>query len=258
MPITVRAVSLLAAAALAGCFYIPPPALSPDAPARLPQDAWARVLLRHVDERGRVDFDGLAADRADLDRFLVWVAEVGPASDPLLFPTRAHRLAYHLNAFNALMLRALLDPAVPARLDPVARAELLHVRIAKIAGRFLALREYRDEVIRPMRDPRVHFALNYMVRGGPQLAQRPYRAETLEEDLERDARRFFARADHLLVDRGGGRVWLSELQREFEDDFLVDSPSLIAYVNRYRDVPVPEDYALGWLELDWTVNRAAN
>src|SRR5438093_8879802 len=73
---------------LAACAQlVPAPEVAPD--ARPPEDAWARVLNRFVDDQGRVDFVGLARERVDLDSFVAWVYAVGPNNRPALFPTRA-------------------------------------------------------------------------------------------------------------------------------------------------------------------------
>src|SRR5262249_11056446 len=74
----------------AGCATIVP-APRTEVPAAVPPESWARVLDRFVDDHGRVDFEKLAHDRRDLDRYVAWVYAVGPSSDPGLFPTRGRR-----------------------------------------------------------------------------------------------------------------------------------------------------------------------
>jgi hypothetical protein len=48
---------------------------------------------------------------------------------------------------------------------------------------------------------------------------------------------------------------VSEILKFYTEDFLAKAPSLAAYVNRYREVKVPEDYAVGFIAYDWTINR---
>ena len=47
---------------------------------------WTKVLARHVDESGRIDFDALSGDHADLDRVIAFIAAVDPVSRPERFP----------------------------------------------------------------------------------------------------------------------------------------------------------------------------
>ena len=47
---------------------------------------------------------------------------------------------------------------------------------------------------------------------------------------------------------------LSAILDWYREDFLAVAPSLVAWLNRYRDEPVPEDYEVGFLPYDWTLN----
>jgi hypothetical protein len=42
---------------------------------------WGKVLGKYVDARGYVNYDALAVDRGDLDRFLAAIEKTSPARD---------------------------------------------------------------------------------------------------------------------------------------------------------------------------------
>jgi hypothetical protein len=88
---------------LAACTNVPAPRATPEVGAS-PQGAWAAVLSRHVDDKGRIDFAGVAAKPQDLEVFVAWLATTSPAKDPGAFPSKEARLAYWLNAYNALAM----------------------------------------------------------------------------------------------------------------------------------------------------------
>lgn len=69
-----------------------------------PLTSWVTVLQRFVNEHGEVDFQGLASDPGELKAFVNYVRTVSPDSAPSLFPTREAKLAYHINAYNALSM----------------------------------------------------------------------------------------------------------------------------------------------------------
>ncbi|MGH9810134.1 MAG: DUF547 domain-containing protein, partial [Terriglobia bacterium] len=77
---------------------------------------WTSVLTRHVDDAGGIDFSGLADDRADLDRVVAFVAAVDPASQPQRFSDLTARLAFYINAYNALAMYGVVQAAVPESL----------------------------------------------------------------------------------------------------------------------------------------------
>ena len=244
---------LLFVASLAGCAQLipAPEAVVPERAAA--ETAWARVLERHVDDRGRVDFAALERDRGDLDRYVSWVYAVGPNNRPEAFAGRAEILAYHLNAYNALAMYSVLAAGVPRSISEYGKLRFFWLRRMKVGGEPISLYRYENEVIRPLGEERVHFALNCMAVHCPRLPRQPFRAATLEADLAREARQFLNEARNVQVDPLRRVVRLSEIFDFFPEDFLAKAPSLLEYVNRHRAAPVPAGYAVEFIPYDWTV-----
>jgi hypothetical protein len=217
---------------------------------------WERVLDRFVDDRGRVAFRELATDRAELDAFVSFVAEVAPWSHPELFPAEADRLAFHINAYNALSMSGILGAGIPEDLDGAFRRLAFFKRTKyRIGGREMSLHAYENEVIRAFGDPRIHFAITCMSVGCPRLRRESYRGGRLDDQLEAAAREFFNNEPHLRMDGGRRRIELSSILKWFKEDFINGSTtrSTIDYVNRYRSDPVPTDYKVKYIAYDWTV-----
>lgn len=243
---------LVFCALAAGCATVRP---APDVqPAETPPiDAWARVLERFVDARGRVDFTALARDPADLNRFVAWVYAVGPNNRPELFPTRQDQLAYHVNAYNALAMWNILKAGIPEKLGAWRRFSFFWRDRIQVGVERMSLYTYENEIIRPLGEPRVHFALNCMTLGCPRLPREPFHPQTLDQQLEREAQQYFAEKRNLRVDHDARTVYVSQILEWFEEDFLRAAPSLIAYINRYAPQPVPADYELAFIPYDWAV-----
>jgi hypothetical protein len=216
-----------------------------------PQADWARVLARHVDPEGRIDFTGLAADRNDLGSFIAYIAHTPPDA----FAERQTKLAYLINSYNALSMASVLDLGIPERLDLLDRIQFFVLRRAVVGGQPISLRAYENDVIRPLGDERVHFALNCMVASCPRLPQHPFTANGLDHELDAAARLFFAEPRNCAVDPTKRELHLSEILNFYTEDFLAKSPSLPAYVNRWRTDKVPEDLAVTFYPYDWTINR---
>jgi Protein of unknown function, DUF547 len=245
------AIALVAVLLVAsGCAYVRPPAppvvLPPGSGG--PTAAWGRTLARVVDDEGRIDFRAVAAD---LDAFVGWVATVSPARDPELFPTRAERLAYYLNAYNALAMYNVLHSG---RL-PRDKVRFFLLTRLDVGGEPISLYALENHVIRPLGEPRIHFALNCMVRGCPRLPRQPFEPARLDAQLDREARRFLNEERNVRVDAAARTVHLSSILNWYESDFLAAQPTLIDYVNQYRDAPIPADYDVEFLPYDWTLNQ---
>lgn len=220
-----------------------------------PRERWQRVLTDFVDDQGRVDFDRLASQRADLDAYVAWVNHNGPDNRPALFASPADVLAYHLNAYNALAMHAILDDGIPATLAGLTKVRFFYFKRVQVAGRSISLYAYENDVIRALKEPRVHFALNCMSVGCPRLPREPFDGRRLDAQLDREARFFFNEPRNLRVDDAARTLQVSEILSFYTADFLAAAPTLAAYINRYRSASVPADYAVQFIAYDWTVNR---
>ena len=244
----------LVCALTVGCAQLlPAPDGAPEADRAAAESAWARVLERRVDEGGRVDFAGIERDRADLDRFVSWVYAVAPNNRPELFGSRAEVLAYHINAYNALAMYSVLAAGRPRSLSEYGLIRFFYLRRVAVGGATMSLYRYENEIIRPLGEERVHFALNCMAASCPRLPRTPFRASTLEAALAAETKRFVDEPRNVAVDAARRRVRLSALFDFYPEDFRVRAPGLIAYVNIHRSAPVPADYAVEFTPYDWTV-----
>jgi len=249
-----RVVAAIALALLAGCSTLVPapavPALGPQAA----QEAWARVLSGFVNERGEVDFEALARNRGDLDRYVRHVADTPLAS----LPEGPLRLAHMINVYNALSMFNVLESGLPATHAGWAKVNFFVLRKVVVGGQALSLRSFENDVIRPvtrsLNDPRVHFALNCSAVSCPVLPRTPFSAAALDAELERETRAFFARPENFRIDGATRTVWLSELLDFYPEDFVPrPAASLLEYANRYVPQPAPLDFTVRVTPYDWTI-----
>ena len=239
---------------LAGCTSLVP---APSVPSATPQAAlagWARVLASHVNDRGEVDFEALAKDPADLNRYVRHVADQpfeGLADG-------APRLAHMINAYNALSMYNVLQSGIPATHAGWAKVRFFVLRKLDIGGQAMSLYSFENDVIRPYtrarNDPRVHFALNCSAVSCPVLPRQPFAADSLDAELERETRAFFARPENFRIDVAQRTLWLSELLNFYPEDFVPrPAASLLEYANRFAPQPAPADFAVRFTPYDWTV-----
>ena len=247
---------LLMVVGLIGCAAnVPPPAVPGQAtPAAETADAaWSRVLAARVDAQGRIDFAGLAGDRADLDTYVAWIAEVSPTSSPGSFGGPEARLAYYINAYNALAMYNVVRSGVPFH-QPRDKVRFFYNDRLLVGGQRISLYAFENDVIRPLGDPRIHFALNCMVKSCPRLPREPFAAEKLEAQLDAAAREFLNDKRNVEPFPPRRVVRLSMILHWYEKDFLAKAPSLAAYVDRYRPEPLPAGEEIEFIEYDWALN----
>jgi hypothetical protein len=97
-----------------------------------------------------------------------------------------------------------------------------------MGGRSISLYSLENDVIRPMGDPRVHFALNCMSVSCPRLPRTAFTADGLDRELDAAAREFVGDDRNVHFDRETRTVTLSAIFDFYTKDFLAKAPSLIA------------------------------
>ncbi len=181
---------------------------------------WAAVLRDFV-KGGLVDYDGLARGRDPLDRYYALISAMGPTVAPDQFPTKYHKMAFDINAYNALVLCAVLeDPARPSLYElsmPQFETEVTF----QLDGRATTLKAIEERLLQTSEgDVRVIFALSRAALGGPALRFEPYRADWLDRQLEEAAAAALDNPYLFQVDPNQHAVfaWLAVFERQ--DAFL--------------------------------------
>lgn len=186
--------------------------------------AYAELLSRHV-RSVRVDYRGLAADRAALDAVAAGFGAV-PADVERAW-TRNERLAFWINAYNAFTLHAIVDH-YPIRgrwlsLGPrnsIRQIDGVWDRLTwRVAGRQVTLDDIEHRIVRPeFNEPRIHFAVNCASVGCPPLRREPFRAINLDAQLDDNAREYLASPQGLRVD--GRTLVVTSIMKWYGDDFV--------------------------------------
>lgn len=219
---------------------------------------WATVLEANVDRQGKIDFAGVAETPYPLRSYVNYIANVSPENRPEQFAGEGARMAYYLNSYNALAMYGVVHLEIERGFQSLwARADFFKLQRYQVGGRWISLLDYENKVIRPLGDPRVHFALNCMVKGCPRLPQTPLRASDLDQQLDQAAKEFLNDPRNVQVENDSKRVRLSEILKFYTEDFVnpqVES-SLIDYVNRYRHPPIPNHFSVEFIPYDWSLNK---
>ncbi|MGH8126857.1 MAG: DUF547 domain-containing protein [Gammaproteobacteria bacterium] len=242
---------------VSGCAILPPeiPAKAQTGPLPTMQQAnkaWAEVLHRYVNDSGHVAFHALAKHPELLHEVVRWVGAVTPRNHPALFPNKDAVLAYNINAYNALAMNQILRFGIPKELSLFTRYRFFVSSVVMIGGKKISLEDYED-MIRKLGNPLVHVALNCMSASCPQLPRVPFAAATIQKQLNSQAHRFFNKTRNVRVDNKTQTVYFSKILDFYTSDFKAVAPSLIAFVNRYREQKIPKNYHVRFMDYNWTV-----
>ncbi len=249
----------------------------PGVAQELPDPAAFTAVLQRYAHGDLVDYAALRADRAGLDAFVAKLGRTDPAA--LERASRETQLAFWINAYNACALTLVIDhyPIKPAgfpaslvrSLQGVPANSIRQIpdtwtrTFCPVAGAPRALDEIEHEILRPMGEPRIHFAVNCASRSCPVLATEAYTGEAIDQQLDAAVRRLIADPRQYRLERNGTAVLrLNKVLDWYKDDFG-GTAGVVAFLRPY----LPADDAayiathgpptVGYLPYDWTLNDTA-
>lgn len=227
-------------------------------------DSFGELLAKHV-ANGVVDYAGFQKDEARLDAYLAVIAKTDLAK-----MTANEKKAFWINAYNAFTIKLILNhyPGIESIKD-IPRGDRWNWEGWVVGGEKQSLDAIEHEFLRPLGDPRIHFAINCASFSCPDLIAEAYRAETLDEQLDRVTRAFFASEEKGLrygMESGflsgeNPTVHVSEILFWFREDFEPDGRDRIDFLLRYGPKSAQtfiaehrSDLKLKKLEYDWSLN----
>jgi len=208
------------------------------------------ALLRANVAKGLVNYPGFQ----DSAPFKAYVADLAKGV-PLA--AKADQLAYNINAYNAFAIQGILDGLSPS--STLGRVRYFKLQDWPLNGRKISLYDLEHKVLRPLGDPRIHFAIICASRSCPFLRPESYTAAALDAQLDDQARQFVNDPFRNRFDKATKTAHLSEIFKWFEEDFQ-GAGSVQKYIARYvADADVAKDlaqdgYKVQYIDYDWNLN----
>ncbi|WP_182867634.1 DUF547 domain-containing protein [Stieleria mannarensis] len=227
--------------------------------------AWNNLLGNYVDSDGRVDYKGWhgsGEDQALLDDYLQTLSTASIAADNET--TQSHRLAFWINAYNALTIKGILreypTTSIRNHTPRLWGYHIWHDLKLHVGHKPFSLDEIEHQVLRKMGEPRIHFAIVCASIGCPRLLNEAYVPERVDEQLTANAKDFFSRRQNFRHDVAGKRFYLSAILKWFAEDFGDDPSQVLKRVAVWlpdetaRRAAMDNAVSLSYLDYNWQLN----
>lgn len=207
------------------------------------------LLGRAVSNR-RINYS-LFANNPAFDRLIADIAEAELSG---LSPNA--RLAFWINAYNALVIRNVVDN--PGISSPMDVPGFFDKHTFTVAGRSLTLNQIENEIIRPeFNEPLIHFGLVCAARSCPPLEPTAYTAAHVRARLADNARAYLA-SQFNQYDAASNTLRLSQIFEWYKKDFGGSDRGILDFVRKYGPASwkdkVNESTTVQYLQYDWTLN----
>jgi len=210
-------------------------------------DSWDKLLQKHVNNRGNVNYAGFKADMAQLQSYLDKLS----ANAPQKSWTRDEKLAYWINAYNAYTVKLIVDNYPLSSITDLHGGKPWDVKWIKLGNQTYSLNNIENDIIRPrFKDARIHFAVNCAAASCPPLHNRAFTAEKLNSQLDQLSRSFINNSAYNTIN--SNKVEISKIFDWYREDF---GSSLAGYLNKYSNTSINENATVNFKEYDWSLNN---
>jgi hypothetical protein len=209
-------------------------------------DAFDALLAVYVTETGIVNYKGLLENKKLLDAY------IGSLNNPTPTDTwtKQDKLAYWMNAYNAMTLDLIL------RNYPINSIKDLKKpwdqRLWKLGEKWYTLNEIEHQILRKMDEPRIHFGINCASFSCPPLLNEAFNAAAVSMQLEKAAIQFINDPKRNTISKMN--VEVSQIFSWFSKDFKKEG-TLFEFLNQYAAIQIDPKAKKKYKKYNWSLNE---
>jgi Protein of unknown function, DUF547 len=210
----------------------------------LDHSVWNDLLKKHVSATGKVNYKGFKTDLELLDTYMRSLNENAPSENA----TKEERLAYWINAYNAVTVRLIVANYPLTSITKLDAGKPWGVKRYSNGGKKISLNDIENNILRPMGDARIHFALNCAAKSCPPLLNEAFTAENVNKLLEQRTKQFI-NSSRTVIEKD--EIKVSKIFDWYGKDF----GNVVDFVNKYAKTKAPKTAKVTYLDYDWNLNE---
>lgn len=203
-------------------------------------------LKKHVSNKGVVDYDKILKDMKEINAIASNFSKISPNKSW----SEAEVKTYWINVYNVNIIR-LLTQNYPIKSINYIR-EPFQVKFIEYDGEKISLDFIEHDILRPLNDPRIHFALHSTAISSPLLKGTAYYANTIDYDLDVATSNFINDGTKNTI--GTATCQLSKVFEWYFTDFI-GPITIVQFINKYSNTKITDDTKLTFSEFDWNLYR---
>lgn len=207
---------------------------------------WNSLLQKHVSTQGNVSYKGFKESEKELDDYLGFLSENTPQNSW----TKADKLAYWINAYNAFTVKLIIDNYPVKSIKDIKKP--WDKKFIPIGDKLLSLNHIEHEILRKMNEPRIHFAIVCASVSCPKLQNTAFEPSKTEEQLNNATKEFLS--DSARNELSQNSIKISKIFKWFSSDFKQNG-SLIDFLNIYSEITISQNAKKSFKDYDWNLNE---
>ena len=219
-------------------------------------DSFDEILNTYVDSSGNVNYKGILDNPYNFNQYFDFIESVSPRNHPEYFKTEKDKIAYWINAYNALTIKIMIEnPEVESILD-IFFSYAIFKKKHLVGGEKISLEDIEHKILRKKyKEPRIHFAINCASISCPPLGDRIVKGETLDAQLDKKATEFINNTSNVHIDHKEKRIYLNKIFKWFKKDFGNVREYICSYLADGNNCSNISSYRISYFDYNWESNR---
>jgi len=207
---------------------------------------WTEILQKYVSDNGAVNYKYLKNNKSAFESYLKLLSASAPKEDCSIDVKKA----YWINVYNAFTVQLIIENYPLKSIKDLRRP--WDQSFIEIGGEKITLNTIEHKILRPMGDPRIHFAIVCASQSCPKLLNHAYEPSTLEDQLKNVTTVFIN--DPLKNNINKSSVKISKIFKWFKTDFP-KREAFIAFLNSYSNIKILAQADVDYLNYNWGLNE---
>lgn len=207
---------------------------------------YEKFLSKHVTSKGVVDYDKVLKNIQDINSIASNFSKISPNKN--WSPDEIK--AYWINVYNVNIIK-LLAENYPIKSINYIR-DPFQMEFISYDGVKISLEHILNEKLRPLDDPRVHFALYSTAISSPTLKNTPYNPFSINYELDVVTSDFLN--DATKNDINIEKAKLSTIFKSNFGDFI-NQITIVGFINKYSRSKINDKTKIDFKEYDWNLYK---
>ncbi len=205
-------------------------------------------IMRNYVKHGMVNYSALKSDPSELNKIVEQIKNTD-----LKTLSNDEFVAFVINAYNMLVIYNVVNH-YPME-GPLKVKGFFTDKSFSIGNIKLSLDDLEKKILfGKSKDSRLHFALSCAAVGCPPLSNTVYKPKTVDNQLKEQAKISINNTQFIRIDRTKKEVQLSQIFEWYSLHFGSSKKEQIAYLNKYLEEPITNDYKVKYYTYNWDLN----
>jgi hypothetical protein len=213
-------------------------------------ETFNKLLQKHVTNSGKVNYEGLKKDVAQLDSYISYLSKTNYKS----WSSKKQK-AHLMNAYNAYTLKAVVDhyPIKSIKDINYNGKNVWEHPFVNLNGKKVTLTYLENTLIRAkFNDPLIHVGVNCAAVSCPKLNNKAFTEANVNSELNRLMKTFVSDRSRNKV--SADKLELSKIFEWYKGDFIKNG-NLAEFINKYSKTEIKANTEISFLYYNWKLNK---